>query len=170
MNEFPCGGESGRFGSLRFETRFVRNFDLTIGLNNGLIRIRNPVRKYLKRPVNRIITDKNKSKSSVVLGRSFSVTRKGLSVSVLWNTLDTTVSIQRGRKLGYASPMRTDYEQTPNLKEFPVKECPSHVYRNLILKRIIELKPSNKMFSMRSETDDGLSSCSNFRNVPRHMN
>ena len=78
--------------------------------------------------------------------------------------------MQRGRKLGYASPMRTDYEKTPNLKEFPVKDCPFHVYKNLIFKRIIELKPSNKMFSMKSETDDGLSSCSNFRNVPRHMN
>ena len=39
---------------------FVRNFDLMIELNNGLIRIRNPDRKYFKRPVNRIITDENK--------------------------------------------------------------------------------------------------------------
>ena len=30
MNEFPCGGESGRFGSLRFVTRFVSNFDVMI--------------------------------------------------------------------------------------------------------------------------------------------
>ena len=39
---------------------FVRNFDVMIDLNNGLIRIRNPVRKYVKRPINRIITDENK--------------------------------------------------------------------------------------------------------------
>ena len=119
---------------------FVRNFDVMIDLNNGLIRIRNPDRKYVKKPINRIITDENKvpifldrkvklqpgqavvaifrmrnlnslsdskqvclvpnpnSQSSVILGRSFSVTRNGLCVSVLLNTLDTTVSIQRGKK------------------------------------------------------------------------
>ena len=114
---------------------FVRNFDVMIDLNNGLIRIRNPDRKYVKRPINRIIIDENKvpifldrkvklqpgqavvaifrmrnlnslsdskqvclvpnpnSQSSVILGRSFSVTRNGLCVSVMLNTLDTTVSI-----------------------------------------------------------------------------
>ena len=35
----------------------VRNFDVTIGLYNGQIRIRNPDRKYVRRPINRIITD-----------------------------------------------------------------------------------------------------------------
>ena len=113
---------------------------MMIDLNNGLIRIRNPDRKYVKRPINRIITDENKvpifldrkvklqpgqavvsifrmrnlnslsdskqvclvpnPNSRVILGRSFSVTRNGLCVSVLLNTLDTTVSIQRGKKLG----------------------------------------------------------------------
>ena len=104
---------------------FVRNFDVMIDLNNGLIRIRNPDRKYVKRPINGIITEENKvpifldrkvklqpgqavvaifrmrnlnslsdskqvclvpnpnSQSSVILGRSFSVTRNGLCVSVL---------------------------------------------------------------------------------------
>ena len=93
---------------------------MMIDLNNVLIRIRNPDRKYVKRPINRIITDENKvpifldrkvklqpgqavvaifrmrnlhslsdskqvclvpnpnSQSSVILGRSFSVTRNGL--------------------------------------------------------------------------------------------
>ena len=116
---------------------FVRNFDVMIDLNNGLIWIRNPDRKYVKGPINRIITDENRvtifldrkvklqpgqavvavfrmrnlnslsdskqvclvpnpnSQSSVILGRSFSVTRNVLCVSVLLNTLDTTVSIQR---------------------------------------------------------------------------
>ena len=123
---------------------FVRNFDVMIDLNNGLIRIRNPDRKYVKIPINRIITDENKvpifldrkvklqpgqavvaifrtrnlnslsdskqvclvpnpnSQSLVILSRSFSVARNGLCVSVLLNTLYTTVSIQRGKKLGYA--------------------------------------------------------------------
>ena len=39
---------------------FVRNFDVMIDLNNGLIRIRNPDRKYVKKPINRIITDKTR--------------------------------------------------------------------------------------------------------------
>ena len=177
---------------------FVRNFEVMIDLNNLLIRIRNPDRKYVKRQVNRIITDENKipifldrkvqlqpgqavvaifrmrnsnslsvswqvcfvpnpnSKSLVVLCRSFSVTGNGLCVSVLWNTLDTTISIRRRRKLGYALPMRIEYEETPNLKKFHAKDCPFHADRILTLKRIIEVKSLNEMFSMRSETDDGL--------------
>ena len=119
----------------------VRNFDVMIHLNNGLIRIRNPDRKFVKRPINRIITDENKvptfsdrkvklqpgqaviaifrmrilnslsdsksvwlipspnSQSSVILGRSCSVTRNGLCASLLLNTLNTTVAIQRGKNL-----------------------------------------------------------------------
>ena len=38
---------------------FVKNFDVMIDLNNGLIRIRNPDRKYVKKPTNRIIIDEN---------------------------------------------------------------------------------------------------------------
>ena len=188
---------------------FVRIFDVMIDLNNGLIRIRNPDRKYVKKPINRIITDENKepifldrkvklqpgqaveaifrmrnfnslsdskqvclvpnpnSQSSVILGRSFSVTRNGLCVSVLLNTLDTTVSIQAGKKLGYALPMRTDYEEeTKNLKKQSVKDCPHHANEDKILKMINELKFIHKLFSMKSETDDGLSSCSNFPERP----
>ena len=104
--------------------------------------------------------------SPVILGRSFSVTRNGLCVSVLLNTLDTTVSIQRGQKLGYALPMRTDYEETQNLKKYSVKDCPNHANKDKFLKRINELKSIHKMFSMKSETDDGLSSCSNFPERP----
>ena len=39
---------------------FFRNFHVMIDLNNGLIRIRNPDRNYVKKLVNRIITDENK--------------------------------------------------------------------------------------------------------------
>ena len=39
---------------------FVRSFDVMIDLNNGLIRIRNPDREYVKKPINKIITDENK--------------------------------------------------------------------------------------------------------------
>ena len=76
---------------------------------------------------------------------------------MLLNTLDTTVSIQRGKKLGYALRMRTDYEETQNLKRHSVKDCPYHANKDKTLKRINELKPIHKLFSMKSETDDGLS-------------
>ena len=187
---------------------FVRKFDLMIDLKNGLIRIRNPDRKYVKKPINRIITDNNKviiflhrrlklqpgqavvaifrirnlnslsdskqvclvpkpnCQSSVILGRSFSVTRNGLCVSVLLNTLDTTVSIQRAKKHGYALSMKTDYEETQNLKKYSVKDCPYHANKDKILTRIYELKSFQKLFPMKSETDDGLSSCSNFPERP----
>ena len=106
------------------------------------------------------------SQSSVILGRSFSVMRNGLCVSVLLNTLDTTVSIQRGKKLGYALPMRTDYEETQNFKKNNKKDCPYHVNKDKVLKRIIEIKSVHKLISMKSEKDDSLSSCSNFPERP----
>ena len=158
---------------------FVGNFDVMIDLNNGLIRIRNPDWKYVKKPVKEIVTDENKipifldrkvklqpgkaaiaifrmrklnllsdskqvrlvanSQSSVILGRSFSATRNGLRASVLLNTLDITVSIQRGKKLGYALPMKTDYEETQNLKKYNVKDCPNHADKDNFLKRMMNL-------------------------------
>ena len=95
------------------------------------------------------------SQSSVILGQSFSVTRSMMCVSVLLNTLDTTVTIQRGKKLGYALPMKTDYEETQNLKRHSVKDCPIHADKDKILKKIDELKSINQLFSMKSETYDG---------------
>ena len=106
------------------------------------------------------------SQSLVILGRSFSVTRSGLCVSVLLNTLDTMASIQRGKKLGYALPMKTGYEETQNLRKYSVKDCPYHANKDKILKKIKELKSIHKLFSMQSETDDGLLSCSNFPERP----
>ena len=53
-----------------------------------------------------------------------------------------------------------------NLKKFDVTNCPLHANRECTLKRVSELKPSKKLFSMKSETDDGLSSCSNFPERP----
>ena len=85
---------------------------------------------------------------------------------MLLNTLDTTVSIQRGKKLEYALLMKTDYEETQNLKRYNVKDCPNHANKDKILKRINEIKSINKLFSMKSETDDGLPSCSNFPERP----
>ena len=98
-----------------------------------------------------LVTNPN-SQSSVSLGRSFSVTRNGLCVSVLLNKLDTTVSIQRGKKIGYASPMRTDYEETQILKRYSVKDCPCHDNEEEILERINDLKSIHELFSMKSES------------------
>ena len=39
---------------------FVRNFDVTIDLNDGLIRIKDPERKYEKKLVNKILIDQAK--------------------------------------------------------------------------------------------------------------
>ena len=50
MDESPRGGEHGRFDSDQFNLGrdFARIFDVIIDLNNGLIRIKNPDRKYVK--------------------------------------------------------------------------------------------------------------------------
>ena len=53
-----------------------------------------------------------------------------------------------------------------NLKKFDVTKCPLHANQECIMKRVNELKSSRKLFSMKSETDDGLSSCSNFPERP----
>ena len=104
---------------------FIGNFDVTIDLSNAMFRIRNPERKYVIKPVNLIMANKNKatvflsrrvrlkaheaaivslrmknynelsdnkqvcivpnpnSQSAAILGRSFSITKIGLFVSVL---------------------------------------------------------------------------------------
>ena len=108
-----------------------------------------------------LVTNPN-NRSSVILGRIVSVTRNGVCASVLWNTLDTTVSIQRGKKLDCALPMRTDYEETTNLKRHRLEDCPNHANKDKLSKRIIEFKSINKLFSMKSGTDDSLSSSSSF--------
>ena len=186
----------------------VCNFDVTIDLNDRLIRIKDPERKYEKKPLNKILFNQAKVpifldrkvrlkpnqavlatfmmrnlnelsndrhvclvpnpniRSSAILGRSFSLTQSGLFVSVLLNTEATTVTIQRGKKLGYALPLNTDFQSVENLKKFDVTKFPLHANQECILKRINELKSSKKLFSMKLETDDGLSSCSNFPERP----
>ena len=107
------------------------------------------------------------SQSAAVLGRSFSITKSGLCVSVLLNTLNIPITIQRGRKLGYALPVKTRYEMTENVKESEVIECPNHRDKICILRRLNKIKSSSGLVkSLKSETDDGLSSCSNFPERP----
>ena len=47
-----------------------------------------------------------------------------------------------------------------------MKDCPNHADKDKILKRIDEIKSINKLFSLKSETDDGSSSCSNLPEYP----
>ena len=109
------------------------------------------------------------SQSSVILGRSFLVTRNRLCVNMLLNTLDTTVSIQRGKKLGYALSMRTDYEETQNLKRYNVKDCPYHANKDIILKRINQLNLSMNFFQLNPKRTMACRTARFFRNAPRHI-
>ena len=101
--------------------------------------------------------------SAAILGRSFSITKSGLCVIVLLNTLDIHITIQRGRKLGYALPFKTRFEMTENVKENEVLDCPNQEEKFCILRRLKKIEYSSGLVkSLKSETDDGLSSCSNF--------
>ena len=84
-------------------------------------------------------------KSSANLGRRFSLTQSGLCVSPFMNTEATTVTIQRGKKLGYALPPSTEYRSVENFKKHEVTEYPLHASQECILKRISELKSSKKL-------------------------
>ena len=88
-------------------------------------------------------------------------------MSVLLNTLDMPITIPRGRKLGYALPVKTRYEMTENHKQNEVVDCPNHRDKICILRRLNKIKDSSGLVkSLKSETDDGLSSCSNFPERP----
>ena len=157
---------------------FIRNFDVTIDLNNAMFRIWNPEKKYVINPVNLIMANENQaqvflnrrvrlkangaaivglrmknyneisdskqvcivpnpnSQGAAILGRSFSITKSSLCVIVLLNTLDKQITIQRGRKLGYALPVKTRYEMTEEVKESEVFDCPNHRDKICILRRL----------------------------------
>ena len=56
---------------------------------------------------------------------------------------------------------------TENVKENEVIECPNHRDKICILRRLNKIKSSSGLVkSLKSETDDGLSSCSNFPERP----
>ena len=69
-------------------------------------------------------------KLNMVYGQTFGMVPQGSKIQSIIS-LDTTLSIQRGRKFGYALPMRKDYEETPNLKKHGVKDCPIHANKDL---------------------------------------
>ena len=63
-------------------------------------------------------------------------------------------------------PLNTDFQRVENLEKFDATKCPLHANQECVLKRVNELKSSRKLFSMKSKTDDGLSSCSHFPERP----
>ena len=86
-----------------------------------------------------IVPNSNKQ-SAGTLGRSFSITKSGLCISVLLNTFDIPITIQRERKLEYAFPVKTRYEMTENVKENEVLDCPNHRDKIWILRRLKKIK------------------------------
>ena len=109
------------------------------------------------------------SKSSAILLRSFSLSQNGQCVSVLLNTEATTETMQRGKKLGYALLLSTYFQSVENFKTFGVTKCSLHASQECKLKSVNELNFSEKLFSMKSETDDDLSICSNFPERPTEL-
>ena len=75
-----------------------------------------------------LVTNPNR-KSSAILARSFSLTQSGLL-----NTEANTVKIHRGKKLGYALPLNTDFQSVENVKKFDVTNSTLHVNEECILK------------------------------------
>ena len=62
-----------------------------------------------------------------------------------------------------AAGEKTNYEMTENVKIYKDLECPNHKDKTCILSRLKKMKISPGCInSLKSETDDGLSSCSNF--------
>ena len=78
------------------------------------------------------------------------------------NNSDNTEGIETW--LCFASEHRLS--ECGKLEKIDVTKCPLHANQECILKRVNELKSSRKLFSMKSETDDGLSICSNFPERP----
>ena len=99
------------------------------------------------------------SQNAAILGRSFSITKSGLCISVLLNTLDIPILIQSRKKLGYTLPVKTRYEMTENVKENEVLDCPSPRDKICFLRRLKKIiYSSGPVKSLKSETDDGFSS------------
>ena len=104
------------------------------------------------------------SQNAAILGRSFSITKSGLRVSVLLNNLDIPITIQI---LGYALPVKTRDEMTENVRKHEFLDCPNHMDKICVLSRLKRINISTGVISsLKSETDDGLSSCSNFPETP----
>ena len=111
----------------------------------------NLIAAFRMRNLNELSNDKQlclvsnpNSKSATILGRSFSLTKRELCVSVLLNTEATTVTIQKGKKFGYALPLSTEFWIVEKNKNYEVTEYPLHANQECTIKMISELKSSKK--------------------------
>ena len=104
------------------------------------------------------------SKSSAILGISFSLTQNGLCVVEHTGNNGT---IQRGKKLRCALSLNTEFKSLENLKRFKETECPFFPNQECILNIIKELKSLKKLCSMKPETGIELPSCSSFPERPK---
>ena len=100
------------------------------------------MKNYIKLSVNKQVYYRIQTSKCCFLGRFFSITKSGLCVSVLLNTLDIPMTIQRRRKLGYAEPVEIRYELTEKVKEIEVPDCPNHRNKICILKILKKIKYS----------------------------
>ena len=72
-----------------------------------------------------------------------------------------------GRNLDMILSVKTKTQMLEKIKQHEVLDCTNHKDKNLYCKQIQERKIlSQKKNSLRSEKDDGLSSCAIFREKP----
>ena len=107
------------------------------------------------------------SQSAAIVRRSFWITKNCLCVSILLNTLDIPITIHRERKLGYVLAVKIKYETVEKLNKYEVIDSPNHRDCFCILSRLKKIKLSSGLInSLKSETDDELSSSSNVPERP----
>ena len=69
--------------------------------------------------------------------------------------------------MGCALPLKTTHKMTENVKEIEVLDCSNHRDKVFILRRLKKTKNSTSFVkSLKSKTEDGLSSCSKFPERP----
>ena len=67
LDELPIGKNLDEFDQFILRRDFVGNFDVTFDLKDGLIRIKDPERKYEKKPLSKILI--NQAKVPIFLDR-----------------------------------------------------------------------------------------------------
>ena len=77
-----------------------------------------------------------KHQSAFILGKLFSITKSGRCVSVSLNILNTPITMQRGKKPGYALPVKTRYDMTEKIKKYEVLDCPNKQGQDSYLEQI----------------------------------
>ena len=93
------------------------------------------------------------AKGNVYLGRALTRMKNGRGLAMLLNISGATAKLTAGRRIGYATPVRTEF------RNLNCKLCTDEV-------DIESCSYPNKVNSEESfHTDDGLSSCSNFPSV-----